>query len=101
VSEPTWLELPDIVSEPFDVYINGVLQHPGIDYEQVGRSLRFPRPLAHEGKLGVWRWLAIFFGIAGSYRKHETVDIAYQSGGQRQVAPGLRPTPDTTDPSSP
>ena len=29
-------------------------------------------------------------GIAGTYRKNDTVDIAYESGGRRQVATGLR-----------
>ncbi len=91
--ELTWVELPENVTEPFDVYINGILQRPGTDYEQVGRSLLFKRVLAQEGKLGFWRWFAMSLGIAGSYAKHEAIDIAFESEGRRQVATGLRPKP--------
>jgi hypothetical protein len=90
--ELTWVDLPDSVTEPFDVYVNGVLQEPGSDYEQVGRSLLFTRALADEGRLGPWRWLSMFLGVAGSYRKHDMIDVVYESDGQRRVATGLRPT---------
>lgn len=75
----------------FDVYVNGVLQVPDRDYELIGRSLVFPRPLAQEGRLGFWRWASMWLGIAGTYRKHETVDIAYEADGRRHVETGLRP----------
>ena len=58
-----------------------------------GRSLVFPRPLAQEGRLGFWRWASMWLGIAGTYRKHETVDVAYQAGGRREVETGLQPQP--------
>lgn len=93
VGELTRLELPENVPSKFDVYVNGVRQLPGIDYEVEGRTLVFPRPIAEEGKLGFWRWTFMWLGIAGSYRKHETVDIAYESGGRRHVETGLRPRP--------
>jgi hypothetical protein len=35
----------------------------------------------------------MWLGIAGSYRKHESVDIAYVVNGRREVATGLRPQP--------
>ena len=54
---------------------------PGRDFEVVGRSLVFPRPLAQEGRLGFWRWASMWLGIAGTYRKHETVDVVYESDG--------------------
>ena len=53
--------------------------------------LVFPRPIAQEGRLGFWRWLSMWLGIAGTYRKHETVDVVYESGGRRQVETGLVP----------
>jgi len=65
--------------------VNGVQQHPGSDFERVGRSLVFPRPLADEGRLGFWRWLSIFLGIAGTYRKNDSVDIVFTSSGGRAV----------------
>jgi hypothetical protein len=79
------VELPPHVTEPFEVFVNGVPQRRGADYEQSGRTLLFGRELASEGRLGFWRWTSIFLGIAGSYRKHDTVDVAYG----REVATGL------------
>ena len=53
---------------------------------RAGRS-SFPRPLEEEGKLGFWRWASMWLGIAGTYRKHETVDVVYESGGRRRSRP--------------
>jgi hypothetical protein len=93
MADRTRVELPPHIGEALEVYVSGVLQHRGADYEQVGRWLVFPRPLAQEGRLGFWRWTSIFFGIAGTYRKHETVDVVYESGGRRLVETHLRPQP--------
>jgi hypothetical protein len=93
VSERTRIELPEQVPAVFDVYVGGVRQVPGRDFEVVGRSLVFPRPLAHEGRLGFWRWASMWLGIAGTYRKHEAVDVVYEADGRREVATGLRPQP--------
>ncbi len=93
VDERSRVDLPAHVPNDFQVFVNGIEQQPGVDFELVGRSLVFPRPIAQEGKLGFVRWTAMWLGIAGSYRKHETVDVVYQAGGRRQVATGLRPQP--------
>jgi hypothetical protein len=89
VSETSIVPLPDGVREPFEVYVNGVLQHRGVDYALDGRTLRFSRPLAQEGRLGFWRWLSMLLGIAGTYRKNDSVDVVYEVGGRRVVATGL------------
>jgi hypothetical protein len=89
VAERTRVDLPPHVPDDFQVFVNGVRQARGVDYEVVGRSLVFPRPIAQEGKLGFWRWLAMWLGIAGSYRRHETVDVVYERG----VVTGLTPQP--------
>jgi hypothetical protein len=93
VDERSRVDLPAHVPNDFQVFVNGVEQQPGVDFQLVGRSLVFPRPIAQEGKLGLVRWTAMWLGIAGSYRKHETVDVVYQAGGRRQVATGLQPQP--------
>ena len=93
MSERSRVDLPPYVPETFDVFIGGVRQTRGVDYEQIGRALVFPRPIAQEGKLGFWRWTSMWLGIAGSYRKHESVDVAYVVNGRREVATGLRPQP--------
>ncbi len=51
--------------------------------------LRFPRGLAKEGKLGAVRWASMLLGIAGTYRKNDSVDVIYSIGGRRVVATGL------------
>ena len=91
VKEGAQVDLPPYVPGEFEVFVNGVRQTRGVDYEVLGRSLVFPREIAQEGRLGFWRWLSMWLGIAGSYRKHETVDVVYESGGRRGVVTGLRP----------
>jgi hypothetical protein len=93
VSENWRVPLPAAVQEPFEVYVNGVAQRRGTDYELRGRELVFSKPLAKEGRLGPLRWLSIFLGIAGTYRKNDSVDVVYQAGGQRTVAAALPITP--------
>jgi hypothetical protein len=83
--------LPDAVSSPLEVYVNGVRQERGRDFEVRGRELVFNRSLAQEGRLGFVRWLSIFLGFAGTYRKHDSVDVVYEAGGRRLVASGLQP----------
>jgi hypothetical protein len=83
--------LPAAVAAPFEVYVNGVRQERGRDFDVRGRELVFNRPLAHEGRLGFIRWLSIFLGFAGTYRKHDSVDVVYEVGGKRLVAAGLAP----------
>lgn len=93
-TEYTYVELPTHAGDALEVYVNGVPQQYGIDYERIGRDLIFHRSLAHEGKLGPLRWAAMFLGIAGVYRKHETIDVVYESDdGRRLVESGLKPRP--------
>ncbi len=93
VSSRSRIDLPAHVPGDFEVYVGGLLQARDADYEVIGRMLVFPRPIEQEGRLGFWRWAAMWLGIAGSYRKHETVDIVYEAGGRRQVETGLVPQP--------
>jgi hypothetical protein len=89
VGEAWIVPLPASVQEPFEVFVNGVPQERGSDYEVHGRELRFAKPLAKEGRLGTVRWLSIFLGIAGTYRKNDSVDVVYERGGRRTVASSL------------
>ncbi|HLY94539.1 MAG TPA: hypothetical protein VKP14_06805 [Gaiellaceae bacterium] len=88
----TRVELPSYIPNQFEVFVNGVQQDRGADYEVVDRSLVFPRPIAQEGRLGFWRWAGMWLGVVGSYRKHETVDVVYELDGKRYVETGLRPS---------
>ena len=79
------VELPGHVEGTFDVFVNGVPQAKGVDYDQLGRLLLFRSELAQEGRLGIWRWMALFFGVAGTYRKNDTVDVVFTRNGRRTV----------------
>jgi hypothetical protein len=84
------VDLPPHVRPPYEVFVNGVPQVAGTDYEVVGSALLFPRPLEKEGKLGFWRWLSMLLGVAGTYRKHDTVSVVYTHGGKKLVADLVR-----------
>ena len=90
----TRIELPPYVTRPFEVFVNGVPQTEGADYEHLGSSLVFPRRLAREGKLGFWRWLRMGLGVAGSYRQNDSVDVVFTVEGRRTVKGLLVPVPE-------
>jgi len=85
VQNRTQIDLPTQVSRPFEVFVNGVQQVEGTDFEVVGSSLVFGRSLEHEGPLGFWRWARMALGIAGTYRKNDLVDVVYTHAGRRSV----------------
>jgi hypothetical protein len=85
------VRLPKGVRPPLRVFVNGVEQHEGEDFRLERDCLMFNRSLAQEGSLGFWRWLSMFLGIAGTYRKHETVDVQYEVNGRPRVAANLKP----------
>ena len=83
------MQLPAGVGESFEVFVNGVVQQPGRDFRRQGGELVFDRQLAREGRLGFWRWLSLFLGVAGTYRQNDSVDVVYQHEGRRIVATSL------------
>lgn len=88
-ANPSRVALPRGVGSSFEVYVNGVRQQEGSDFVREGEEIVFQRSLAMEGKLGFWRWTSLFFGIAGTYRQNDSVDVVYDVGGRRFVATGL------------
>ena len=60
------MQLPAAVGESFEVFVNGVVQQEGRDFRREGDELVFDRQLAREGRLGFWRWLSLFLGVAGT-----------------------------------
>jgi hypothetical protein len=82
----TRVQLPAGVGDRYEGYVNGIKQEPGRDFDRIGETLVFRRTLASEGRLGAIRWLSMLLGIAGTYRKHENVDVVYEADGRRTVA---------------
>ena len=52
VDERTRVELPPGVGDDYEVYVNGVRQELGRDFDRIGDELVFRRRLAREGRLG-------------------------------------------------
>lgn len=89
VRRRTRVVLPAGVRPPYEVYVNGIPQRQGVDYEDEGGILFFDRELREEGRLGFFRWLSMWVGMAGTYRQNDSVDVVYSSGGRRTVAAKL------------
>ena len=77
--------LPRGASEPIRVYINGVEQPRGEVWELRSGAVVFNRPIVKE-HVSRGRWMAMYLGLFGSYRKNETVDIEYTLAGRTELA---------------
>jgi hypothetical protein len=80
--------LPRGAEPPYRVFVNGVPQTEGVDYELRGRELHFGKPLEKE-RIGVGRWTAMFLGLFGTYGRNDSVDVQYSLAGRETIATGL------------
>jgi hypothetical protein len=87
------IRLPRGAAEPIRVHINGVEQVRGTDYEVRNGEIRFNRPIVKE-TVTPGRWMAMYLGLFGTYRKNESVDIEYQLGGQTKLLADAEILPD-------
>jgi hypothetical protein len=87
------VRLPRGAEPPIVVYVNGIEQEPGGDYELRGGEIVFARPIVKE-KVGLGRWMAMYLGLFGTYRKNETIDIEYRLGGKAKLASDVDVLPD-------
>jgi len=85
-------QLPKGVRPPFEVYINGVPQTPGEDFNVREGALIFNKELRKD-KISGWRWLLGAWGV-GTYRQNDSVDVRYEAAdGSPRVAEGLEIEP--------
>jgi hypothetical protein len=89
VADESRVQLPTGAPGAIEVFVNGVRQREGVDFERRDAELVFRQRLAHEGRLGFWRWLSLFLGVAGTYRQNDSVDVVYEVDGRRTVESGL------------
>jgi hypothetical protein len=82
------VRLPKGAEPPFAVFVNGVEQSEGGDYFVRAGEVVFTRELVKE-KVGTGRWLAMYLGLFGTYRKNETVDLQFQRGGRTELISDL------------
>jgi hypothetical protein len=87
------VKLPAGAQAPFTVFINGVEQRVGADYEVRADEIFFGRQIVKE-RVGTGRWLAMYLGLFGTYRKNETIDLQFQRGGKVELISDLPVEPD-------
>ncbi len=88
------VKLPAGAEPPFTVFINGVEQGEGADYEIGAGEIVFTRPIIKE-KVGTGRWLAMYLGLFGTYRKNETIDLQFSRDGKTTLLDDLPVEPDS------
>jgi hypothetical protein len=82
------LKLPGGAEAPYVVFINGVEQQEGSDYNLRAGEIVFTREIVKE-KVGTGRWLAMYLGLFGTYRKNETIDLQLQRNGKTELLSDL------------
>jgi hypothetical protein len=82
------VKLPREVRPPYEVFLNGVPQRLGDDYQVRDGALVFERELRKD-RISGWRWLLGAWGV-GTYRQNDSVDVRYEAAdGSPRVAQGL------------
>ena len=86
------MKLPRDVRGAYEVYLNGVRQEPGVDYNVREGTLVFERELRKD-RISGWRWLLGAWGV-GTYRQDDSVDVRYEAAdGSPRVAEALEIEP--------
>jgi hypothetical protein len=86
------VKIPAGAKPPFTVFINGIEQSEGDDYAIEGGEIAFNRPIVKE-KMGTGRWLAMYLGLFGTYRKDETIDLQFTRNGKVELLSDLAVMP--------
>jgi hypothetical protein len=86
------VKLPAGAEPPIVVFVNGIEQSLGVDYQVESSEIVFTRPIVKE-KVGTGRWLAMYLGLFGTYRKNETIDVQFNRGGKVELRSDLPVVP--------
>jgi len=82
------VKLPAGAEAPYTVFINGVEQREDDDYRIAAGEIVFTRQIVKE-KVGTGRWLAMYLGLFGTYRKNETIDLQFSRHGKVELISDL------------
>ncbi|HEX4837508.1 MAG TPA: hypothetical protein VFV03_03155 [Solirubrobacteraceae bacterium] len=86
------VNLPPQVRTPYQVFLNGVPQREGVDYQVKGRTLMFARELRKD-RISKRRWLLGAWGV-GTYKQDDSIDVRYEApDGSPRVAEALEIEP--------
>jgi hypothetical protein len=78
------VKLPAGAEAPYAVFVNGVEQRDGVDYHLAAGEIVFEREIVKE-RVGAGRWLAMYLGLFGTYRKNETIDLQFNRKGKVEL----------------
>ncbi len=81
------VKLPAGAEPPFTVFINGIEQSRE-SYRIEAGEIVFDGPIVKE-KVGTGRWLAMYLGLFGTYRKNETIDLQFTRNGKIELRSDL------------
>ena len=81
------VSLPPDAQRPFQVFVNGVPQREGVDYEVSGAGLVFAERLVPPRRMTLSTYARLMFW--GRYKTEHSVDLVYQSNGTQRVANAL------------
>jgi hypothetical protein len=82
------VKLPPGAEAPYAVFVNGIEQREGVDYRVAAGEIVFTRDIVKE-EVGKGRWLAMYLGLFGTYRKDETVDLQFRRNGKTELLSDL------------
>lgn len=82
------VKLPAGAEAPYTVFVNGIEQREGVDYRVSAGEIVFTRDIVKE-EVGKGRWLAMYLGLFGTYRKNETVDLQFTRNGKVELVSDL------------
>jgi hypothetical protein len=86
------VKLPARAEPPFTVFINGIEKSEGTDYSIEDGEIAFTQPIVKE-KIGTGRWLAMYLGLFGTYRRNDTIDLQFRRDGKVQLLSDLAVVP--------
>ena len=87
------VKLPPGAETPYTVFVNGIEQREGADYRVAAGEIVFTRDIVKE-EVGKGRWLAMYLGLFGTYRKNETIDLQFSRNGKATLISDLPVQPD-------
>lgn len=82
------VKLPPGAEAPYTVFVNGIEQREGVEYRVAAGEIVFTRDIVKE-EVGKGRWLAMYLGLFGTYRKNETVDLQFRRDGKTELLSDL------------
>ena len=82
------MKLPAGAGAPYAVFVNGVEQREDVDYHLRAGEIVFTREIVKK-KVGTGRWLPMYLGLFGTYRKNETINLQFQRDGKTELLSDL------------